>query len=81
MLYQSLHTFCYLLEPKEERQISAGDKILIPEDDSKIFLHILGDDDKVKATHTLNGATRISNKSRLINGSDRVVEVKILEIS
>jgi hypothetical protein len=80
MLYQALNPFYILLETTETREIDAGlGAVLIPEDNSKVFLHWpLGD--KLRASYTMTKATRVYERVRLINASNRTIEIKIINL-
>jgi hypothetical protein len=80
MLYQALNPYAILLETNESREIDAGTgAVLIPEDNSKIFLHWLNGG-KLRATYTMTNATRVCERVKLINASGRVVAVKIINL-
>jgi len=80
MLYQALSPHNIRLETNESREIDAGTgAVLIPEDDSKIFLH-WHNGEKLRATYTMTDATRVFERVKLINASGRVVAVKIINL-
>ena len=59
MLYQPIKTHSILLETNETREMDAGSGLLlIPEDNSKVFLHWLNGD-KLRATYTMTKATKV----------------------
>jgi hypothetical protein len=80
MLYQALKPYSIILETTETRDLDAGlGLVLIPEPNSKVFLHWpLGD--KLRASYTMTEATRVYERVRLINASNRIIEIKILDL-
>ena len=80
MLYQPIKTHSILLETNETREMDAGSGLLlIPEDNSKVFLHWLNGD-KLRATYTMTKATKICERVQLINASNRIIEIKIVDL-
>ena len=80
MLYQAIKSYSILLETSETREIDAGlGLLLIPEDDSKVFLH-WPQGDKLRASHTMTQTTRVYERVRLINASNRTIEIKVVDI-
>jgi len=78
MLYQALKPYSILLESTETRDLDTGTGlVLIPEDNSKVFLHWLNGD-KLRATYTMTAATRVYERVRLINASNRTIEIKVI---
>lgn len=80
MLYQPIKTHSILLETNETREMDAGSGLLlIPEDNSKVFLHWLNGD-KLRATYTMTKATKVCERVQLINASNRIIEIKIVDL-
>lgn len=79
MLYQQLKTQFISLKPKETHELDAGEgTILIPPENSKVFLHWLTDKGNVKATFTMTYATKVIGKLKVINGSDRSLDIRVI---
>lgn len=80
MLYQPIKTHSILLETNETREMDAGSGLLlIPEDNSKVFLHWLNGD-KLRATYTMTKSTKVCERVQLINASNRIIEIKIVDL-
>ena len=80
MLYQPIKTHSILLETNETREMDAGSGLLlIPEDNSKVFLHWLNGD-KLRATYTMTKATKVCERVQLINASNRIIEIKVVDL-
>ena len=82
MLYKLLAPFIILLERTESREIDISEEvILLPEDNSKVYVHWIADNGKIQSTYTMTGPTKIQGKVNLTNASHRVIEIKIIDIS
>jgi len=80
MLYQALKPYSILLQHDETRDLDAGlGMMLLPEDNSKVFLHWMNGD-KLRASYTMSKATKVYETVRLINASKRVIEIKIFDL-
>lgn len=80
MLYQAIKSYSILLETTETREIDATTGLLlIPEDNAKVFLH-WPNGDKLRASYTMTQPTRVYERVRLINASNRTIEIKIADI-
>lgn len=80
MLYQALKPYSIILEPTETRDLDAGlGLVLVPEANAKVFLH-WPQGDKLRATYTMTAATKVSEQVRLINASNRSIEIKVLDL-
>ena len=80
MLYQALKPYSLLLEASETRDLDAGvGLVLIPEDNAKVFLHWLNGE-KLRASYTMSRATKVYERVRLINASNRTIEIKVVDI-
>jgi hypothetical protein len=80
MLYQALKPYSIILETTETRDLDAGvGLVLIPEDNAKVFLHWLNGE-KLRASYTMSRATKVYDRVRLINASNRTIEIKVVDI-
>ena len=78
MLYQVLKPYSIILESTETRDLDAGlGVVLVPEDNARVYLHWLNGK-KLLATHTMTAATKVSERVRLINASNRIIEIKVI---
>ena len=82
MLYQQLKTRSIKLSPKESCDFDAGTGVvLVPQSESKVFIHWLTDKGNIKATHTLACPTVISGKCKLINGLTLDASIQIIQLT
>lgn len=80
MLYKQLDTHWIKLDPKQSVEFDAGEgAVLIPPNNSKVFLHWLTDKGNVKATFTMVCATLVNGKMKVINGSDHHLDVRVIK--
>lgn len=80
MLYQALKPYSILMQSNETRDLDAGiGLVLIPEDNSKVFLHWLNGE-KLRASYTMTRATKVYERVRLINASNRTIEIKVVDL-
>lgn len=79
MLYQSLNVKKLCLGPKETIEFDAGcGCILIPNPNSKIFLHWLTKNGKMRASYTMTKVTRVEDTFKLINGQDLPTDILVV---
>lgn len=55
--------------------------VLIPPADTKVFLHWSNENGKMIATYTMNYATLVQNKLKIINGSDKAISIHTIDIN
>jgi len=80
MLYRILTTQTIKLNPKETRNYDAGSGvIMIPEVDSKIYVHWLNGD-RLRSTLTLSQSSEIREQVKLINGLDTPAIINVIKI-
>lgn len=81
MKYQALKNYNLVLPKKgSEQVVDAGQGlILVPPPNSKIFLHWENENGKLVSTYTMTFTTKVYDKVKLINGSDK--EVSILAVN
>jgi hypothetical protein len=81
MNYRALKNHYIRLDPNGQSDLDAGDGIiLIPPDKTKIYLHWVNDNGKLITTYTLNYATLVQNKLKIINGSSNSISIHAIEI-
>jgi hypothetical protein len=81
MRYQALKHNRIKLANKAEYSLDAKDGVvLIPQDNSKIYLHWLTDSGKLATTYTMTFATRVEGQVKLINALDKETTVQIVEL-
>lgn len=79
--YQILDDQYVMLSPKETKDLKVSNqRILIPLSDSKIFLHWKNSRGKLLATCTLTRPTLVRNDLQLINGTDELVEIQVIDL-
>jgi hypothetical protein len=81
MRYKALKNNYIKLDANKDTLLDAGDGvILIPEKDAKIYVHWLTDSGKVTATYTVDYATLVTQKVKLINAQSNPVRIHCIEI-
>ena len=82
MLYQPLKNYVIQLDLKETKDIDAQNgAVLIPNPNSKIFLHWLTDNGNIRSTYTMTYATRVEGKLKIINGSATATAVHVVQLA
>jgi hypothetical protein len=81
MRYKALKHQTIKLEAKAQLDFNANDGVvLVPETDSKVFIHWLNDNNKLLATYTMTFPTQIVGQVKLINALDKQTHIKVIEI-
>jgi hypothetical protein len=81
MRYKALKHQTLKLEAKAQFDFDANNGVvLVPESDSKVFIHWLNDNNKLLATYTMTFPTQIVGQVKLINALDKQTQIKIIEI-
>jgi hypothetical protein len=81
MRYKALKHQTLKLEAKAQLEFNANEGVvLVPESDSKIFIHWLNDNNKLLATYTMTFPTQVMGQVRLINALDKQTQIRIIEI-
>lgn len=81
MLYRALKYTIIELGPKETAELDARTGvILVPNPNSKVFLHWLTDSGKIRSTYTMTYATRVEGKLTLINGLDATTAIHVIQL-
>ena len=79
MRYQALHHKTLKLESKAELDYDAGQgTTLVPDENSKVFVHWKNDSGKLVATYTMTFPTRIEGKCTLINALTNPVQIRAI---
>ena len=82
MLYQPLINHNIELGARAVLDWDCGEgAILIPDADSKIFVHWLTDKGNIKSTYTMTYDTKLVGKVRLTNGLDKKTNIHVVKIS
>jgi flagellar hook assembly protein FlgD len=81
MKYQALKHRKIKLANKDTSDLDAKDGVvLVPQDDSKVFLHWTNENGKLVNTYTMTFPTRVSGNLKLINGSNKEITVQIIDL-
>lgn len=81
MLYQPLKNHTIQLGPKESKDLDAQNgTVLVPNPNSKVFLHWLTDKGNIRSTYTMTYATRVEGKLKLINGLDATTSIHVIHL-
>jgi len=81
MRYRALKHQTLKLEAKAQLDFNANEGVvLVPESDSKVFIHWLNDNNKLLATYTMTFPTQIVGQVKLINALDKQTQIKVIEI-
>lgn len=79
MKYLALKHKTISLAGKAQMDFDAGDgHTLIPDENSKVFLHWKTDSGKLAATYTMTFPTKIEGKVTMINALDKPVQIRII---
>ena len=79
MKYQALHHKTIKLESKAQLEYDAGEgATLVPDENSKVFLHWKNNSGKLVATYTMTFPTRAEGKFTIINALDRPVQIRAI---
>jgi hypothetical protein len=82
MLYRVITSQIIKLKAKETRSYDAGTGvIMIPENNSKIYLHWYTDANKLRSTLTLNQPSEVYECVTIINGSDTPTSIQVIKIA
>lgn len=81
MLFQALKHHTIQLPGKGEQFLDAQmGVVLVPQPNSKIYLHWLTDSGKLRQTYTMTFPTRVESKIKLINGLDSPTAVQVIQV-
>jgi len=81
MRYQALKHHTIKLAAKANTTIDAKEGvILVPSENSKVFLHWTNENDKILATFTMTFPTRVEGKVKLINALDKDAQIQSIEL-
>ena len=81
MNYQALKNHFIKLAANGQTEFDAGEGVvLIPPENTKLFLHWTNDKGKIVTTYTLNYATLVQNKFKILNGSANPIRIHVIEI-
>lgn len=79
MKYQALQHKTLKLGGKGQIEYDAKDSAyLVPDDNSKVFIHWKNDAGKILATYTMTFPTKIEGKVVLINALDKPVQIRAI---
>lgn len=83
MLFLQLKTKRIQLNSKEQQEFDFGKDgaILVPNLDSKVFIHWISDKGNVRTTFTMTQPIKVFEKVRIINGGPNQVDIQILNES
>jgi ABC-type uncharacterized transport system permease subunit len=80
MKYQHLKSKTIHLEKEMFVTASQNGTILIPEKNTKTFLHWLNENGKMTATYTLTSPTLVKDTVKLINGSGKTISIDLIDL-
>jgi hypothetical protein len=81
MLYRALKTITINLDSKATIDLDAHNStILIPNSGSKVYIHWLTESGKIRQTFTMNFATQVQGKIKLINGLDKPAQIQVIHL-
>jgi hypothetical protein len=80
MLYKQLQPKPIHLGPKATVEFDAGEgTIMVPAPNAKIYVHWLTEKGAIRSTFTMQYATKIWGKCRLINSADSQIDVLTID--
>lgn len=81
MLYRALKQSTIILESKATAELDARNgTVLVPNSDSKVFIHWLTESGKLRQTFTMSFATHVQGKIKLINGLDKTAQIQVIHL-
>jgi len=81
MRYKALKNNYIKLDANKDTLLDASDGVvLIPEKDAKIYVHWLTDSGKITTTCTVDYATLVTQKVKLINAQSKPIQIHCIEI-
>jgi hypothetical protein len=81
MNYRALKNHFIKLAAHGQTEFDAGEgTVLVPPENTKVYLHWTNDKGKLVTTYTLNYATFVQNKFKILNGSANVISIHAIEI-
>jgi hypothetical protein len=79
MKYQPLQHKTIKLESRAQLDYDAKDgAYLVPDENSKVFIHWKNDSEKILATYTMTFPTKIEGKVTFINALDKAVQIRAI---
>jgi hypothetical protein len=81
MKYRALKNNYIKLDANKDILLDAGDGVvLVPELGNKVYAHWLTDSGKITTTYTIDYATLVSQKVKLINAQNTPIRIHCIEI-
>ena len=81
MLYRALKQTTINLEPKQSADLDAQNGVvLVPNAGAKVFVHWLTESGKLRQTFTMNFATHIQGKVKLINALEKSAQIQVIHL-
>jgi len=80
MKYSPLRHRYVTVEKEAEVTASVNGSVLVPDENTKIFLHWLTEKGKLAATYTLTFPTLVHDTVKLVNNSGKPVKVRVIDI-
>lgn len=79
MRYLPLKHKTITIDSKAQIELDAGDgSTLVPDENSKVFLHWKNDTGKLVATYTMTFPTKIEGKVTMINALDKSTQIRVI---
>ena len=80
MKYTALKHRFITLDKESQITASPNGSVLVPEENTKVFLHWLNENGKLLATYTLSYPTLVQDTVKLINGSGKSVRIHLIDL-
>jgi hypothetical protein len=81
MKYRALKNNYIKLDANKDTMLDAGDGVvLVPEKDAKVYVHWLNDSGKITTTYTVDYATLVTQKVKVINAQNTPIQIHCIEI-
>lgn len=82
MLYRQLKNHKIHLKAKESVDYDAGEGvIMIPDSNTKIYVHWITDKGRIRSTYTMTYDTEIKERVKLINGSNTDTDIHVIKLT
>jgi hypothetical protein len=80
MKYAALKHRYIVVEKETQITASVNGSVLVPEENTKTFLHWVNENGKLISTYTLSYPTLVHDQVKLINGSKKPVKIHVIDL-
>ena len=80
MKYQALKHRYINIDKETQITASPNGSVLVPEENTKVFLHWLNENGKLLTTYTLSYPTLVQDTVKLLNSSGKTVRIHVIDL-